>query len=196
MRQHYRRRLLARAGALAAIGMTGLPAIPTHAHNDAGPVAPPQLAPEWPVTWHNGARSSLRQSLRGRITAVQTMFTGCSATCPIQGALFAQVQQGLARRLAQAQLLSLSIDPLSDDPRALAQWLARFGAGSSWKAGAPAIGDVDRLVTFLRARNQGADKHTAQVYLFNARGELVMRSTDFPAAELVVQWMLDLATRG
>ena len=112
-------------------------------------------------------RFDLAQRLCGKVTAVQLIFTGCSATCPIQGALFADV----ARRLhgSGTALLSLSIDPLSDDAPALRGWLQRFGPSPQWRAAAPRVGDVDRLLDFLRGRAAGSDRHTTQVYLFVAK---------------------------
>jgi len=68
---------------------------------------------------HQGAATNLAELLRGRVTALQPMFTGCSATCPIQGALFAQAQHALLGRWQSptpVQWLSLSIYPLADGP--------------------------------------------------------------------------------
>jgi protein SCO1/2 len=114
------------------------------------------------------------------------MFTGCSATCPIQGALFSQVQE---RILAETgvQLISVSIDPLNDDPRAMRTWLKRFGANERWLGATPEINQLDLWLEFLRARNTGVDRHTPQVYFFNSAGDLALRSTDFPAPEDVAR---------
>ncbi|MGK6309802.1 SCO family protein [Variovorax sp. DT-64] len=66
------------------------------------------------------------------------MFTGCSTVCPIQGALFAALQAAMAAEHSPTlRLLSLSIDPLADDPAALSAWLRRFGAGPAWSAAVP-----------------------------------------------------------
>jgi hypothetical protein len=47
---------------------------------------------------------------------------------------------------------------------------------------------LDALLSFLQARTSGADRHTAQVYFFNHRGELVLRSVDFlPPSEIARQ---------
>ena len=176
-------------GAAIGIPMAG-------AHNDAGLVVPPLPAPDIPIAWHNGRHATMRAALLGRVTAVQTMFTGCSATCPIQGALFSASQSIVTGAAHRAQWLSLSIDPLSDDARALARWLSRFNAQPNWKAGAPTIQTVDAMLDFLRARKANADRHTAQVYLFNAKAELVLRTADFPAPELVAKLVDELVARG
>ncbi|MGT2491984.1 hypothetical protein ACU4GD_19355 [Cupriavidus basilensis] len=67
--------------------------------------------------------------------------------CPLQGALFGAVQDGMPRVNARypLRLVSLSIDPLSDSPEALRAWLQRMGAGPNWRAVAPtgAVDDQD-----------------------------------------------------
>ena len=71
---------------------------------------------------------ALQTLLKGHITAVQLMFTGCTATCPIQGAIFADAASQLATAGRELRLLSISIDPLGDDAQALTAWLQRYGA--------------------------------------------------------------------
>ena len=82
-------------------------------------------APNQPLTDTLGRSIDLSTLLRGKVTAVQLMFAGCSSTCPIQGAVFAAVAQQV--KAPDAQLLSLTIDPLGDSPQALRSWLGRFG---------------------------------------------------------------------
>ena len=181
-----RRKLLGSVLALASAGAG--PA--AWAHNSAGAVNPPRPAPRTAITWHDGRKADLASSLRGRVTALQLMFTGCSAICPIQGALFAAAEQQLARGApapGTVQLLSMSIDPLGDDAPALKAWRAKFGAGGLWSAAVPAMQDLDALLDFLQGRKAGADRHTAQVYFFNRRAELVLRTVDFPPSREVVR---------
>ena len=127
-----RRRLLA-ASALAWLGVP-----PVRANDSTGPVMPAVAAPALPLRRHDGAAPMLAAQLQGSLTAVQLMFTGCSTVCPIQGALFATLQAALlSERYTAVRLLSLSIDPLADDPVALSAWLRRFGARPTWSAAAP-----------------------------------------------------------
>jgi protein SCO1/2 len=178
-----RRQLLRGAAALASASLW----TPAGAHNAAGLVSPPLPVPKIAVTRHDGKPFELGALLRGRVTALQLMFTGCSATCPIQGALFAAAARQLGKGEGGMQLMSLSIDPLGDDAQALASWRARFGAGDPWPAVVPAMKDLDPVLDFLQGRKAGADRHTAQVYLFNRRAELVMRTVDFPPVAEVLR---------
>jgi protein SCO1 len=161
-------------------------------HEPFGPLRPPQPAPKLRLTAEDGRAFDLPAQLRGRISAVQLMFTGCSATCPIQGALFAALAPMVAAQ-REMQLLSLSIDPLGDSPQALAAWRARFGAATNWQAAAPGVKDVDRLLDFLRGRAQGVDRHTAQIYLFDRQARLAYRTADMPPARFVADLMHELS---
>jgi protein SCO1 len=162
------------------------------AQDPFGPVRPPQPAPRLRLTGEDGRAFELPTQLRGRISAVQLMFTGCSATCPIQGALFAALAPMLAGQ-REMQLLSLSIDALGDSPPALAAWRARFGAHAQWQAAVPGVKDVDRLLDFLRGRAQGVDRHTAQIYLFDRQARLAYRTADMPPARFVADLMNELS---
>lgn len=178
-----RRRLL---GALAAAPWV------VRAHDTFGRVDPARPAPGLPLHGADGAWRGLDERLRGHVTAVQLMFTTCSATCPLQGALFGAVAARL--KAADARLLSLSIDPLNDDPGALSGWLARFGATPSWQAAAPRVADVGRLFDHLAGRAAGVDRHSTQVYLFDRRARLVYRTPELPPAAHVAE-MLELIGR-
>ncbi len=162
-------------------------------HFPFGDVVPRRRLAALEVHTHQGRRSDLAQLLRGKTTALQLMFTGCNASCPIQGALFAQTQQALGAQ-AQAgalQLMSLSIDALGDSPQRLAQWLQKFSAQAGWLAVVPGLADVNAVLAVLGAGGQGrisdSDPHPGQVYLINAAGDLVHRTVNNPPAAVIVQ---------
>jgi protein SCO1/2 len=183
-----RRRFLMGLGA-ASFGIS----LPSSAHNDAGAVSPPLAPPALSLDLHDGSSSSLQALLSGRVSAVQLMFTSCQATCPIQGALFADAAKRLGERLQPAQLLSISIDPERDSPAVLRDWLKRFGGSPRWRAARPQKAQLENLVGFLKSKNPAPDPHTAQVYFFDRKGLLVLRSVDFPPGKEVVRVLEQLA---
>lgn len=187
--QTRRREALAWLAGLAANGAAAQPAAPTH--SGFGPVRPPQALPPLALVGDDGKRTDLPRHLIGRITALQLMFTGCSVTCPIQGALFGAVMPLISNQ-PEMQLLSISIDPLADGPQALNAWRARFAATKQWRAAAPKVEDVDRLLDILRGRARGPDQHTAQVYLFDRQARLAYRTADMPSASFIVKLLGEL----
>ncbi len=165
------------------------------AHNAAGVVEPPIAAPAIDVTLNDGKATGLAKVLAGRVTALQLMFTSCGMTCPIQGAVFASAARQLGDRVPTAQWLSLTIDPGRDDAAKLTGWMARFGAHPRWRAARASARDTERLLDFLKGRNPGPDRHTAQVYFFDRGGRLSLRSVDFPPAPELQRVLEDLAGR-
>jgi protein SCO1/2 len=194
-----------RALVLAGIGTLAQAfALPAQAHDQLGPLAPPLPAPPLVLTLHDGRSVRLEALLRGRTTAMQLMFTGCSAACPIQGAIFAALQPLVVGVVPAALLLSLSIDPLSDDAAALVAWRKRFGAGDAWLAAAPPVRHAQVVPRFLAggqsppasAVRAAADRHSAQTYLFDTRGRLAYRMAELSAARDIAAAMQQLAARG
>ena len=96
--------------------------------------APTALQPAPPLVFTDGlGRAATWPALLagGLVTAVQTIFTTCSSTCPTQGQFFATL--AARQRVPGLRCLSLSIDALGDDPPRLAVWQARFGAHPAWR---------------------------------------------------------------
>jgi protein SCO1 len=181
------------AGALAGAVSGASGAADAH---DAGDVTPPQAAPRVALTLDDDSASTLAAQLAGRVTALQLMFTSCQATCPIQGALFGAAAKSLGERLPSAQLLSVSIDPDRDSPAVLKAWLKRFGTSPRWRAARPDKAQLDGLVAFLKSKKTGPDPHAAQVYFFNRKGELTLRTVEFPPAKEVVRLLESMAAKG
>jgi protein SCO1/2 len=179
-----------------------LPTVMTtlRAHQSAGPVTPPRPMPAIGVTTAAAQQIDLTQQLRGRVTALQLMFTGCSVTCPLQGAVFAAAQARLASAPRRAQLLSMSVDSLADDPSALAAWLARFGADPRrWTAAVPVRSQADALMRFLQAtggaKAPAPADHSTQVFFFDPDARLVLATAELPSGDEVARLLESLAAR-
>lgn len=170
-----RRRFIGLAGAWALSGALTRSAATEPAGSER-PLWP--SAPRLHITGTDGRTRTLADSIAGKVTAVQLMFTGCSATCPTQGALFG----ALATRLRSnaVQLLSISIDVLGDSPARVAEWQNRFGRHDAWLAAVADAKDVDRLASFMKGASARPGTHTAQVFVFDREARLRYRSEEAP----------------
>ena len=179
--------------AMLGVAMFPLLTQRTRAH-ELGLVDPAIAIPRLACVCSDGRSTTLLELLNGKTTAVQLMFTGCSAICPMQGALYARVQSYLTDHAKRnIQLLSLSIDPLSDDPKALSGWLKRFDAREGWIAAAPAMAALTQMTTLFNGRAALPDTHSGQVYLVRRDGQLVWRTADLPAPRDVVDLLVRLS---
>jgi protein SCO1/2 len=164
---------------LAPIDAHGQPA-----GEDHGKINPPIPVPDISLLRHDGGVSSLSALCHRHATAMQVMFTRCTTTCPIQGAVFERVQKLLPDQLARGiQLVSLSVDSENDTPAVLARWLQRFHARPGWVAAAPGLKDVERVRAFAGRGRSASDNHSTQVHMLNREGLLVWRTSELPAAE-------------
>ena len=75
-------------------------------------------------------RTIRRADVDGKILAVSFLFTSCSLTCPEVSRRMAEIQR-LTATNDDVRLLSLTVDPRTDTPPALAKWGARFGADTN-----------------------------------------------------------------
>ncbi len=75
-------------------------------------------------------RTVTRDELAGKILAVSFLFTSCSLTCPEVTRRMAEIQR-LTTNQTDVRLLSLTVDPRSDTPTALAKWGADYGADTN-----------------------------------------------------------------
>lgn len=157
-------------------------------HGTSGLVTPPVHLEDTRLVDQTGTERSLNSMLLDGVTAVQTIYTGCSSVCPLQGALFSAVQQRLAQSRGRypVRLLSIGIDPLSDSPSALHEWLKRFQAGPAWTAATPTLRDVDGMRMALagsRLPLGNIADHATQIYCFDASARLRWRSADLPRVD-------------
>ncbi|MBB5442825.1 MULTISPECIES: SCO family protein [unclassified Paraburkholderia] len=182
------RRDILRATALAVTAAVSVKVYAQHAN--MGPVRPPVRLTDVSVLDQTGTTRRLGELLRDGVTAVQTIYTGCSSVCPLQGVLFGAVQDRMlqAHTRFPIRLLSIGIDPFGDVPSALREWLARFNAGPAWHAVTLAPGDVDRIRAELAGRASlpgNIADHSTQVYCFDHDAMLRWRSADLPRVEEV-----------
>lgn len=198
--------MMNRRQTLQALALTlAGPATVAWGHEGLGPIAPRRTPPSLGLTTSAGRATTLADLLRGRWTAVQLMYTSCTSTCPVQGAVFAALQRRLAQHAPaqetrQLALLSVSISPLTDTPAALAGWLARSGAQAQspipWRAAAPGPHQGDVLMDFVEARRAGNDRHSGEVTFFDPEGRLAYRCADLASAADLAKLLVGQAKAG
>jgi cytochrome oxidase Cu insertion factor (SCO1/SenC/PrrC family) len=72
-------------------------------------------------------RTVSREELRGRLLVVSFLFTSCSLSCRAVNDRMAELQRALAGT-EDVRLISITVDPRTDTPEALARFAARYHA--------------------------------------------------------------------
>jgi protein SCO1/2 len=155
--------------------------------------SPPRL-PDLSLLDHRGEPQRLPPLFAAGPVAVNFIYTGCASFCPPQTAIFRHLQSLLDAppRLA-ATLLSISIDPLSDTPAALARYAARFearlGVREQWLmlTGSPA--QIDAVLAGFGLHATTLADHPAQVWVGHpARGRWT-RTLGMASAGELASWL-------
>ena len=71
--------------------------------------------------------------LQGKVVLINSFFSSCTDSCPAMAGTLARVQDWLADRLGkEVNIISISVDPVSDTPPVLKQYAQRFKARPGW----------------------------------------------------------------
>jgi len=124
--------------------------------------------PDIPVRDQNGRRLKFYTDLvKDKTVAINFIFTTCTTICPSLTATFRRVQEELAARAPDVQLISISVDPITDTPERLRDFATRFKAGPGWTFVTGDKADIDWLLVGLGAGTANASDHTPTILVSN-----------------------------
>ena len=103
--------------------------------------------PNAPLTTHEGKTVRFYDDLiKGKVVAVNLIYTSCSFACPLETARLAQVQKLLGDRMGKDVFFySISIDPEHDTPAVLKAYAEKFHAGPGWLFLTGKKADIDTI---------------------------------------------------
>jgi cytochrome oxidase Cu insertion factor (SCO1/SenC/PrrC family) len=146
------------------------------ANNTAGPATEEAAAtsslriPDATVYNQNGRRLNFYTDLvKGRTVAINFIFTTCTTICPPLTATFRRVQQNLEleQKGRDVQLISISVDPLTDTSERLHDFAAKFKAGPGWTFVTGDKSEIDSLLRALGAAVADKNDHTPMILVGN-----------------------------
>ena len=72
--------------------------------------------------------------IKGKLVLMNSIYTSCEGSCPVQTAIFARTRQILGDRVGRdVQMISISLDPVTDTPERLKEFADKHGgAGAGW----------------------------------------------------------------
>ncbi len=125
--------------------------------------------------------------IKGRIVAIDLIYTTCHYACPLETARLVQVQKKLGDRVGQDIFFySISIDPEHDTPAVLKAYMEKFHVGPGWTFLTGKKADIDFLTKRLGLYSDpsiNADGHLPHLLIGNeATGQWIRGSAlDNPA---------------
>src|SRR5262249_5102429 len=109
--------------------------------------------------------------VKGKIVAIDFIYTTCQYACPLETARMAQVQKKLGDRVgSDIFFYSVSIDPEHDTPKVLKAYMEKFHIGPGWTFLTGKKTDIDLLERKLGVYNDpsiNADGHLPHLLIGN-----------------------------
>ncbi|MBA2961843.1 MULTISPECIES: SCO family protein [Ramlibacter] len=175
---------------LAAAGWSGAALAANSSQTPWGP----DYFPNVPLVTQDGKSVRFFDDLiKGKVVAINFVFTSCSASCPMETARLRQVQQLLGDRMGKDVFFySISIDPENDTPAVLKQYAARFDLGPGWTFLTGRRQDIDLLrqrlglyMPALPARTAGTNDHDLSLVVGNQGTGRWMKASPFENPEVL-----------
>jgi protein SCO1 len=165
--------LLGSAGAFQG-GQQTRPVTQDHQHkqaaNDGTPSSPTKVAiPDVVVLDQNGQKVRFYSDLvKGKIVAVNFMFTSCTTICSPMTANIARVQKKLlARGEKNVHFISVSVDPEGDTPEKLKSYAAMFHVQPGWTFVTGTRAQLEPIWRAFGVPMGAKEDHTATVVIGN-----------------------------
>ncbi len=162
---------------------------------NASPANSPMSIPDVELLDQDGRTVRFYSDLvKGKTVAVNFIFTTCTTVCPPLGATFARVQRELGVRAGRdVQLISISVDPVTDTPERLKAWGEKFKAGPGWTFVTGSKPQIDELLRALAASTAKREDHSPMVLVGNDAAGQWRRAYGIAAPGKLVQLIMEAA---
>jgi len=107
---------------------------PAGAAGDAGTMWGADYFPNIPLITHEGKPVRFFDDLiKGKVVAINFIYTSCPDVCPLETAMLREVQEILGDRVGRDVFMySITIDPERDTPGVLKKYAEKFDVGPGW----------------------------------------------------------------
>jgi protein SCO1 len=129
--------------------------------------------PDVNVIDQNGrSRHFYTDLVKGRVVAINFVYTTCTTICPPLGATFGRLQKSLGAHFGKdVFLISISVDPAVDTPERLRSWAAQFGGKPGWTLVTGDKMEINQLLKSLGSDVASPESHSPMVLVINDRTE-------------------------
>jgi cytochrome oxidase Cu insertion factor (SCO1/SenC/PrrC family) len=133
--------------------------------------------------------------VKGKVVAINFVFTTCTTICPPLTATFRRVQQQLAEQKSKAQLISISVDPAVDTPERLRDFAAKFKAEPGWTFVTGNTSDINSLLQQLGVAVTNKNDHTPMILVGNEQAGYWTRAYGLSSPTSLVKLITEAANR-
>ena len=131
--------------------------------------------------------------IKGKVVAINFIFTQCGDSCPLETANLKRVQKLLGDRAGKDVFFySISIDPERDTPAVLKDYMQKFKIGPGWQFLTGKKSDIDQIRKKLGMYREGEDElsdHNVNLIVGNEATGQWMKRTPFDVPQSIA-WVL------
>jgi protein SCO1/2 len=133
--------------------------------------------------------------IKGKVVAINFMFTSCGDICPLETAKLRDIQTMLGDHVGKNVFMySITVDPDRDTPAVLKAYREKFKVGPGWQFLTGKIEDIDRIRKKLAMYNEDGDElsdHSINFVLGNEKTGQWLKRTPFDVPEAIVSVLLE-----
>lgn len=133
--------------------------------------------------------------VKGKVVAINFVFTTCTTICPPLTATFRRVQQQLAEQKSPVQLISISVDPAVDTPERLRDFAAKFKTEPGWTFVTGNTPDINSLLQQLGVAITNKNDHTPMILIGNDEAGYWTRAYGLSSPTSLVKLITEAANR-
>lgn len=109
--------------------------------------------PDVTLVNQDGAKVKVKELLLSdRPVLVDFIYTTCTTICPVLSANFTNFQRQDANQTGPYRLVSISVDPENDTPKAMKSYLNRYYAQPGWDYLTGSRQDIDKVLNALNVK--------------------------------------------
>ncbi len=189
----FRRLSFLRRASILAL-MVALVAVLTYAQQKQERKPPKDVISNLILVDQDGKRVDFYNDLvKGRVVAINFIYTTCPSVCPMQGNQFARLQAMLGNRLGKdVVLISISANPEVDSPQKLKAWLSNYGANQGWTFVTGEKAEIDRLSRALTGDQARTGYHSPVLFIGNYDKGLWRRVYGLAEPERLTRMIVDM----
>lgn len=106
--------------------------------------------------------------IKDKVVVLSFIYTSCAYTCKMQGRTFSRLQSLLGDRLGKSVfLISVTIDPVRDNPQRLKEWASSYNAQSGWTLVTGDESEINKLLRPFVGLTAGAEMHQPATFVAN-----------------------------
>ena len=114
--------------------------------------------------------------VKGKTVLMNAVYTSCPGVCPIQTTVFSRVQKLLGDRVGKdVQIISVTLDPVTDTPERLKEFSERFDVGPGWVFLTGSKHDVAEVLQAMDLYSPVPEQHTPIASIGNEPGAVWMK---------------------